>query len=97
MASIFIFDPKIEMEWLGITAGVLTSASALPQFIKLLKTKKAEDLSLFFLFLLASGLAMWVWYGITREDIPIIATNAFSFLLNCLMIFFGIRYKNNKA
>jgi MtN3 and saliva related transmembrane protein len=85
------------MEWVGIIAGVLTSASLLPQFIKLLKTKKAEDISLFFLFLLISGLAMWVWYGIIREDIPIIVTNAFSLLLNGLMIFFGIRYKKAKS
>lgn len=81
------------MEWVGIVAGVLTSASLLPQFIKLIKTKKAEDLSLFFLLLLISGLAMWVWYGIIRQDIPIIVTNAFSLLLNALMIFFGLRYK----
>ena len=87
----------MRMEWIGIIAGVLTSGSALPQFIKLLKTKKAEDLSLFFLFLLASGLAMWVWYGIIREDIPIIVTNAFSFLLNTLIIFFGIQYKNKRG
>ena len=84
------------MEWVGIVAGVLTSASLLPQFIKLIKTKKAEDLSIFFLLLLISGLAMWVWYGIIKQDIPIIATNAFSLLLNALMIFFGLRYKNNK-
>ena len=85
------------MEWVGIVAGILTSASLLPQFIKLLKTKRAEDISLFFLFLLTCGLAMWVWYGIIREDIPIVVTNAFSLLLNGLIIVFGIRYKNDKT
>lgn len=85
------------MEWVGIIAGVLTSASLLPQFVKLIKTKKAEDLSMFFLLLLTSGVAMWVWYGFIKQDIPIIATNAFSLVVNALMIFFGVRYKKSNG
>jgi MtN3 and saliva related transmembrane protein len=80
-------------EWVGVIAGVFTAVSLLPQLIKLIRNKKAEDISLFFLFTLFCGLGLWIWYGVLRNDIPIIATNAFSLIVNTLMIILGIKYK----
>jgi MtN3 and saliva related transmembrane protein len=82
-------------DWVGIAAGVFTSASLLPQLIKLLKEKKAGDISIFFLVILFIGLGLWVWYGIMKNDIPIIATNSFSIVINLLMIIYGMKYKNS--
>ena len=84
-------------EIVGIAAGVCTSVSLLPQLIKILKHKKAEDISLFYLIILFVGLSMWVWYGVLREDVPIIATNGFSLVVNGITIVFGFRYKRRKA
>jgi MtN3 and saliva related transmembrane protein len=83
-------------EWIGIVAGLFTATSLLPQLIKLIREKKAEDISLFFLIILFCGVGLWIWYGILRKDIPIIATNAFSLLVNILMIVLGIKYKKEK-
>jgi MtN3 and saliva related transmembrane protein len=83
-------------EWVGIIAGLFTATSLLPQLIKLIRKKKAEDISLFFLIILFCGVGLWIWYGILREDLPIIATNAFSLLVNILMIVLGIKYKKEK-
>jgi MtN3 and saliva related transmembrane protein len=83
----------IEPQVVGIAAGICTSLSLLPQLIKLLREKKAEDISIFYLLLLFVGLALWIWYGILRDDIPIIATNGFSIMLNSVVIYLGIRYK----
>jgi MtN3 and saliva related transmembrane protein len=80
-------------EIIGLGAGICTSLSLLPQLIKLLKEKKAEDLSLFYLIILFVGIGLWIWYGILREDVPIIATNGFSLLLNGIVIVLGIKYK----
>jgi MtN3 and saliva related transmembrane protein len=80
-------------DWVGIAAGVFTSASLLPQLIKLLREKKAQDISMFFLIALMIGLALWVWYGVMKNDIPIIATNSFSIVVNLLMIIYGMKYK----
>jgi MtN3 and saliva related transmembrane protein len=84
-------------EIVGIGAGICTSISLLPQLIKLLKNKRAEDISLFYLIILLIGLSLWVWYGVLREDIPIIVTNCFSLLLNVTIIIVGIRYKKRQA
>ena len=78
---------------IGLTAGVLTASSLLPQLIKTIKEKKAEDISLVMLLILLSGICLWIVYGIKRDDFPIIATNSFSLLLNIIMIVLRIKYK----
>jgi MtN3 and saliva related transmembrane protein len=77
----------------GIAAGICTSVSLLPQLIKIIRHKKAEDISLFYLIILLCGLSLWVWYGFLRDDVPIIATNSFSLILNIAIIILGVKYK----
>lgn len=86
-----MFDSYTEI--VGLTAGVCTSISLLPQLIKIQKHKKADDISLFYLVILFIGLGLWIWYGILREDVPIMVTNGFSLVINGMIIVLGIRYK----
>jgi MtN3 and saliva related transmembrane protein len=86
-----MFNNQIEI--VGIAAGICTSISLLPQLIKLFKHKKAEDISLFYLVILFIGLSLWIWYGILREDLPIMVTNGFSLIINGIVIVLGVRYK----
>ena len=83
-------------EWtlyIGIAAGVLTAISLIPQLFKIIREKKAEDISLVMLGVLLAGVGLWIYYGILKEDYPIIFTNSFSFLVNILTIVFGAIYK----
>lgn len=86
-----MFDNYTEI--VGIAAGICTAISLLPQLIKLLKHKKAEDISLFYLLILFVGLCLWIWYGFLREDTPILVTNGFSLVINGIIIVLGIKYK----
>lgn len=90
-----MFDSQPEI--VGLVAGIFTSISLLPQLIKLVKHKKAEDISLFYLAILFAGLAMWIWYGVLRDDLPIMITNGFSLVINAIVIVLGIRYKRSPA
>jgi MtN3 and saliva related transmembrane protein len=84
------------MNWtqiIGLAAGVCTACSLLPQVFKTLKEKKAEDVSLAMLLVLQAGLILWTVYGFKRSDMPIIATNLFSLLVNITMVFLRIKYK----
>jgi MtN3 and saliva related transmembrane protein len=83
-------------QWIGIAAGVLTSISMLPQLIKMIKEKKAGDVSIVMLLVLIAGLAFWAVYGFMREDIPIIVTNCFSFVLNIIVLTLRIKYNGTK-
>jgi len=80
-------------QWVGIIAGVLTATSMLPQVIKVFKEKKAENISLLMVLVLIGGVGLWIVYGIMRKDLPIIATNAFSLLVNLLLMVLRIKYK----
>lgn len=83
--------------YIGIIAGICTGISLLPQLIKILREKKAEDISFIMLLILLTGVGGWIWYGLLKNDYPIIITNSFSFLLNLLIIFFSIKYKRTKS
>ncbi len=76
----------------GITAGIFTSASMLPQVIKMIKEKEAGQVSVVMILLLIAGIVLWVWYGIMKDDYPIIVTNSFALLVNLFMMFLRWKY-----
>jgi MtN3 and saliva related transmembrane protein len=78
---------------IGIIAGIFTATSLLPQLIKIIKEKSAENVSIGMLLVLMTGVSLWIYYGFLREDIPIIATNSFSLLLNIVTVYFRVKYK----
>jgi len=83
------------MNWtqiIGLFAGICTASSLLPQLIKTIKEKKAEEISKTMLFVLMTGVATWIVYGVMRKDLPIIITNSFSLLLNIAMIVLRLKY-----
>lgn len=77
----------------GIISSVLTAVSMIPQLIKVIKEKDAENLSILMLCVLLSGLGMWVYYGVLIKDPIIIISNSFSVLLNLGLLFCAIRFK----
>jgi MtN3 and saliva related transmembrane protein len=90
-------DKSEYIQFVGIIAGIFTASSLMPQLIKTIKTKKVEEISLLMLVVLMAGLTTWIYYGILRKDFPIIATNAFSFLLNISLLILKGKYKKRKA
>jgi MtN3 and saliva related transmembrane protein len=81
-------------QWLGIIAGLLTSISMLPQLIKIIKEKKAKEVSLLMLGVLTTGNTLWAVYGFMRDDWPIIITNGISIVLNSITAFYRIKYSD---
>lgn len=81
---------------IGLFAGICTASSLLPQLIKTIKEKKADEISKLMLFVLMIGVATWVVYGFMRKDFPIIATNIFSLLLNIVMVILRFKYSRKK-
>ena len=71
---------------IGLIAGGLTSIAMMPQLIKVIKEKNAEDISVIMLLILIFGLSLWVWYGILKDELPIILSNGFSVLVNLTLL-----------
>ncbi|MEO6732045.1 MAG: SemiSWEET transporter [Ferruginibacter sp.] len=81
---------------IGIIASVCSAASLIPQLVKVLKEKKAENVSLVMLLILFAGLGLWIYYGVLKNDWIIILSNSFSFIINLLLAFFAIKYKQKR-
>ncbi|WP_374444795.1 SemiSWEET transporter [Epilithonimonas sp.] len=80
-------------ELLGLIAGGITSIAMMPQLIKVIKEKNAEDISVVMLLVLITGLSLWVWYGILQGELPIILSNGFSVLVNITLLICCIIFK----
>lgn len=86
------------MEWtdiLGLVAGICTTVAVIPQIKKAWQTKKVEDVSPGMFSILILGVFLWVIYGITQKDMPIIVTNGISMALNGVMLFLMFKYREN--
>jgi len=84
------------MNWvdiIGYLAGVCTAIAFLPQVIKSWKTKKTKDISFPTFFVLASGVFLWVVYGIFYKAWPIILANSVTFGLAMSILYLKVKYK----
>ena len=78
---------------IGFLAGLLTTASFLPQVIKTYQTKRAEDFNLAFMLLFTLGLIFWLVYGIIIQEWPIILANSVTLVLNFILLGMKLKYK----
>ena len=72
----------VNIEFFGYFAAILTTAAFLPQLIKTLKTKKADDVSLVTLIMFLCGVGSWIIYGYRISSTPILIANIVTFILN---------------
>ena len=81
----------------GLIASILATLASLPQLIKMVKNKKAGDISLLWILILITGLAGWVYYGILKKDLIIIIANSLGIIINVTLSIFAVRYKNHPS
>lgn len=83
--------------YIGLLAGAITTAAAVPQVIRTYRTRQARDISIWQPILLNIGMSLWLSYGIIIGDTPLIAANGFSIVCYSLLIVMKIRYKDDKS
>ena len=76
---------------IGGLAAVCTTASYIPQLKKCWDTGKAGDLSLRMFLILTSGIALWVIYGVMRQDWVIVLANSVSLCFLAGILYFKLR------
>jgi MtN3 and saliva related transmembrane protein len=79
--------------WIGLAASILTTLASVPQLIKICKEKKAENISLMWVFILFLGLCGWIYYGILKKDMIIFVSNTIAALINAGIAVSAIIYK----
>jgi len=81
-----------EWTYLGFIAGALTSTGYIPQVVKGFSTKKMHDVSLLMPAVLGLGMALWMVYGLVREDLAIIVANVVGTTLTVLLVCMKVYY-----
>ena len=82
----------MNVEIFGYLAAILTTAAFLPQLIKTLRTKKADDVSLTTLVMFIIGVLNWIIYGYKISSTPIMMANFITLILNLLILFSKIYF-----
>lgn len=82
--------PSIEL--IGSLAALITTLGWLPQIVKILRERKAGDISLGTNATLASGGLLWAIYGLFIGSWPIILANGVTVLFIATIIGLKLRY-----
>ena len=78
---------------LGIVAGTLTTISFVPQLLRILRTRSADDISWGMFSVFAMGTTLWIVWGVGQRAVPVIFANAITLLLTAVIMFLKWRYK----
>lgn len=84
---------EINPEIIGFIAGGLSSALFVPQIIKIIKEKSAEEIALLTCIIGIVSSGLWLWYGIMNEHLSIIVTNSISVIATVILIVLKLKYK----
>ncbi len=77
---------------LGLVAGFITTVAFIPQVLRILRTRSAYDISWGMFTILAIGSALWLWYGIRLQSLPLMATNVVTLSLQLTIFALKWRY-----
>jgi MtN3 and saliva related transmembrane protein len=78
---------------IGYLAGTLTTISFVPQLIRTWRCRSAAELSFAWLGAFATGIALWLIYGLAIHSWPIILANALTLFLVVLIVALKCRYR----
>jgi len=78
---------------IGLVAALFTTASLLPQLIKVYRTKSTKDISTGMFALFGGGVLLWFIYGLLVNNLPIIIANSLAFVQAIVILVFKAKYK----
>jgi len=79
--------------YIGSIAAICTTLAFIPQAVHSYKTRDLSGISLPMYSIFTLGVAMWLFYGILKQDIPIIIANAITFALSAMILILKIKEK----
>jgi len=85
----------MNVEIFGYFAAILPTAAFLPQLIKTLKTKKADDVSLTTLIMFIIGVLSWIMFVYKISSTPILVSNLITLILNLLILISKLFYSKS--
>jgi MtN3 and saliva related transmembrane protein len=78
---------------IGYAAATLTTVSFVPQALKTFRTRDVSGISLVMYSLFATGVALWLVYGVMLGEAPIYVANAITLALALAVLVMKLRYR----
>jgi MtN3 and saliva related transmembrane protein len=78
---------------IGYSAATLTTVSFVPQALKTFRTRDVSGISLVMYSLFATGVALWLVYGLMLGEAPIYVANAITLALALAVLVMKLRYR----
>jgi MtN3 and saliva related transmembrane protein len=82
---------------MGYGAAVCTTASFLPQLLRVIRTRSARDISLGMFIIYCVGIGMWLCFGILVNSMPMMVANAITLILALCILVAKIRFDAEHA
>ena len=79
---------------LGIVAGTLTTLSFVPQLLRIVRTRSADDISWGMFSVFALGTTLWMIWGFTQNAVPVILANVVTLVLAAIIMILKWHYSN---
>lgn len=77
---------------IGLCAAFLTTASFVPQALRVWRTRSTKDISLTMFTMMFTGICLWLAYGIFLQDLPLILANGITLVLSGSIIVAKLRF-----
>jgi MtN3 and saliva related transmembrane protein len=77
---------------IGYLAAALTTISFVPQAWLVWRTRRAENLSLAMYLVFATGVALWLVYGLWIGSWPVVIANAITLMLAGFILVMKLRF-----
>ena len=79
-------------DYAGYVAAACTTGAFVPQVLRVWRTRSTHDISLKMFLVLVTGVILWIVYGFSRSDIPVIAANSVTLILTGTILYFKLRH-----
>ena len=80
------------VQTIGSAAALLTTLCWDPQAVRTIRTRDTRAVSLWTQAILATGILLWLVYGLLLGSLPLIAANGVSFVLVATILALKVRY-----
>lgn len=84
--------PDFFIDAIGYAAALVTTLCWLPQALHILRTRDTRAISLASYGAFATGVGLWLVYGLCIGNLPVIAANAVTLALTLAIVFLKVRY-----
>ncbi len=82
---------------IGTVAGTLTTVSFIPQVVRIWRRRHADDISTSMFVIFITGVALWLFYGISLGAWPVIIANSVTLVLASAVLVLKFHFHRQKC